>query len=360
MAEAAEAASSSSDAVDIKFVIVPEGFSHSRSFAKSLTLLEMKQQVEADLRIPTASMKMMLAGREMTAPLLSDYEWKEGQNNVSRCPCRGHRCARPSAGQIAGASRTCEALRETAFTCADPSFVSLTRAHLVSRAHALVSSSCRLFLSPQIELQIVYLEESAVPSSYVMPDVISVEVQFGVDIPPKLIQVPIVRAMPEKKPFLGGYRSRKNGVEYHHGSTQTDPAPRNLAADASDQKFHRETQTAVLQTRSQQSVREAGTQMPRGHLLQEEGDIVLRPLPTLTRPTSRAAIGKGDRSAALHARMVAALPRPLCAAHRRPRRRPRRRGGEAESEAEERHKLEIQRRMHPHFEFEILYNELEA
>ena len=40
------------------------------------------------------------------------------------------------------------------------------------------------------------------PSSYVMPDVISVEVQFGVDIPPKIIQVPIVRAVPDKKAFL--------------------------------------------------------------------------------------------------------------------------------------------------------------
>jgi hypothetical protein len=41
----------------------------------------------------------------------------------------------------------------------------------------------------QVELQIVYLEDHATPSSYVMPDVISVEVQFGADIPPKLIQV---------------------------------------------------------------------------------------------------------------------------------------------------------------------------
>lgn len=41
----------------------------------------------------------------------------------------------------------------------------------------------------QIELQIVYLEEHTTPSTYVMPNVISVEVQFGADIPPKLIQV---------------------------------------------------------------------------------------------------------------------------------------------------------------------------
>jgi hypothetical protein len=289
-------ASSSSDAVDIKFVIVPEGFSHSRSFAKSLTLLEMKQQVEADLRIPTASMKMMLAGREMTAPLLSDYEWKEGQNNI--------------------------------------------------------------------ELQIVYLEEQAMPSSYVMPDVISVEVQFGVDIPPKLIQVPIVRAMPEKKPFLGGYRSRKNGVEYHHGSTQTDPAPRNLAADAADQKFHRETQTAVLQTRSQQSVREAGTQMPRGHLLQEEGDVVLRPLPYFD--SSDLAELRLEKAIDLQRYTRGWFARTAASALRRAQAAAAAAAAEEEekqkAEAEERHKQEIQRRMHPHsFEdFEILYNELEA
>lgn len=85
-ADAAGAASSSSE-VEIKFVIVPEGFSHTRKFATSLTLLEMKQQVEADLRIPVASMKLVFMGREMTAPLLSDYEFaKEGQNQVRpRC-----------------------------------------------------------------------------------------------------------------------------------------------------------------------------------------------------------------------------------------------------------------------------------
>ena len=43
----------------------------------------------------------------------------------------------------------------------------------------------------QVELQIVYMDENITPSSYVMPDVISVEVQFGADIPPKLIQVTV-------------------------------------------------------------------------------------------------------------------------------------------------------------------------
>ena len=115
-------------------------------------------------------------------------------------------------------------------------------------------------------------------------------------------QVPVVRANPEKKAFLGGYRSRKvpspphegrampparvrppawptvlrapsqTHTVYHHASSQTDPPPRNH--EDHTPKFHRETQTAVLQTRSQQSVREQGTQMPSGHLAMEEGDEV--------------------------------------------------------------------------------------
>lgn len=127
--------------VEIKFVIVPEGFSHSRRFPRSYSLLEMKAQVEKDLRIPVDSMKLFYEGAEMTLPLLRDYELSmEGPNCV--------------------------------------------------------------------ELQIVYIEEHAAPATYIMPGVISVEVQFGVDIPPKLIQVPIVRSG-RGKIFLGGYRSRK-------------------------------------------------------------------------------------------------------------------------------------------------------
>ena len=34
----------------------------------------------------------------------------------------------------------------------------------------------------EVQLEIVYLDDHAVPSMYVMPDVISVEVHFGPDI----------------------------------------------------------------------------------------------------------------------------------------------------------------------------------
>lgn len=84
----AEAAAPPSDEIDIKFVIMPEGFSHAAKFAGSLTLLEMKQKVEADLRIPVASMKLVYEGNEMTAPLLSDYKFADGQpNQVSGRAC---------------------------------------------------------------------------------------------------------------------------------------------------------------------------------------------------------------------------------------------------------------------------------
>ena len=127
--------------IEVKFVIVPEGFSHSRRFAHSLSLLDMKSQIEQDLRIPIASMKLVYAGTEMLAPMLSDYAFLRDAPN-------------------------------------------------------------------QVQLQIVYIEEHATPTMYAMPDVISVEVHFGADLPPKLIQVPVVRCAPTKA-FMGGYRSRK-------------------------------------------------------------------------------------------------------------------------------------------------------
>jgi len=189
-----------------------------------------------------------------------------------------------------------------------------------------------------------------------------VEVRFGVDIPPKLIQVPIIRAIPERKAFLGGYRSRKTHIEYHHASSQTDPSGHS-GTDLTA-RYHRETQTAVLQTRSQQSMREQATEMAVGHLAEEEGDEVLRSLPYFdseqlaelrfekavdlqrytrgwfARATARALLIAQDAAYAKSAAVEETQRR----------------------DAEIRHALEIQRRMHPHArqDFEILYNELEA
>jgi len=292
---AAAAPTDTEDTLSVKFVIVPEGFSHSRQLIAALSIPEVKAYIESDLRIPVANMKLVFGGQEMTAGYLRDYGLVAGQEN-------------------------------------------------------------------QIELQIVYLEERVVPSTYVMPDIIQVEVHFGADIPPKLIQVPVVRAMPDKKAFLGGYRSRKTHIEYHHASSQTDPPPKNT--DSFVQKYHRETQTAVLQTRSQQSVREQGTQMPTGHLGIEEGDEVLRPLPyfdseqlaelRLEKAIDLQRYTRGWFARATAIGLLKAQDEAFAAAAA---------AEEAQrKEAEERHAQEIQRRMHPHTrdDFEILYNELEA
>jgi hypothetical protein len=69
----------------------------------------------------------------------------------------------------------------------------------------------------------------------------------------------------QKKPYLGGYRSKINGVVYHHASAQTVKV-RRLRWQDQNEKAHRTTQTAEYKTRSTQSNRESGTQMSRPDL----------------------------------------------------------------------------------------------
>lgn len=71
----------------------------------------------------------------------------------------------------------------------------------------------------QVELQIVYLEEHITPApAYVMPDVVSVEVQFGADIPPKLIQVrqPALQSRPQTQSQPSRHRMHQCGSESAH------------------------------------------------------------------------------------------------------------------------------------------------
>ena len=50
-----------------------------------------------------------------------------------------------------------------------------------------------------------------------------------------------------KKPFLGGYKHRLTGVEFHNASTQTIPR---IRVPSFVEKFHRDTQTTNLETES--------------------------------------------------------------------------------------------------------------
>ena len=61
-----------------------------------------------------------------------------------------------------------------------------------------------------------------------------------------------------KKPFLGGYKHRLTGVEFHNAAAQTIPK---IRVPSSVEKFHRDTQTYKLRNRVQQTTNTTSTQM---------------------------------------------------------------------------------------------------
>jgi hypothetical protein len=66
-------------------------------------------------------------------------------------------------------------------------------------------------------------------------------------------------------PYLGGYRHKRTGTVFHNACSQTQ-----LAKDTKlpkKERFCREAQTVDTKSRSTQSKREFGTQMPRPDLL---------------------------------------------------------------------------------------------
>ncbi len=73
------------------------------------------------------------------------------------------------------------------------------------------------------------------------------------------VVVEIERAV-RKKPFLGGYRHKNTGVEYHHASAQTMPKPR---PPPSTERFCRDTQTVQQKHRVQQTTNPTSTQMTK-------------------------------------------------------------------------------------------------
>ncbi|XP_033745272.1 IQ and ubiquitin-like domain-containing protein [Pecten maximus] len=93
---------------------------------------------------------------------------------------------------------------------------------------------------------------------YHMPDVITVRVQTD-DETSKDVVVEIERTT-RKKPYLGGYRHKKTGIEFHHASAQTvrkQPAPSNML------KYCRDTQTVEQRHHLQQTKNDTSTQMTK-------------------------------------------------------------------------------------------------
>ncbi|XP_022248708.1 IQ and ubiquitin-like domain-containing protein [Limulus polyphemus] len=77
------------------------------------------------------------------------------------------------------------------------------------------------------------------------------------------------------KPFLGGYRHKLTGVEYHHSSTQTIPKSK---PDKGIETFSRDTQTTKLNHQQQQTNKDVYTQVERSDVyLPSQSDKILVP-----------------------------------------------------------------------------------
>lgn len=91
--------------------------------------------------------------------------------------------------------------------------------------------------------------------------------------------VPVDRSQQEEKRWLGGYRNKATGREFHHAETQTSKAVQKEWPI----RYEREAQTKEMLTRSQQTKREASTQMARKDLvLDGSQDVIVEPGPYMT------------------------------------------------------------------------------
>ncbi|XP_060100803.1 LOW QUALITY PROTEIN: IQ and ubiquitin-like domain-containing protein [Heteronotia binoei] len=102
------------------------------------------------------------------------------------------------------------------------------------------------------------IKASKLLQEYYMPDVITVNVQTDADTFQD-VSVEITRPTYEK-PFLGGFRNRLTGVEYHNAGSQTVPRKR---PDKEYIEFCRSTQTVVERKKLQQTRNTTSTQMTK-------------------------------------------------------------------------------------------------
>ena len=184
----------------------------------------------------------------------------------------------------------------------------------------------------------------------------------GVGMPAKIIEVTIDRSALESNPkrWLGGYRNKRTGTTYLHGSTQTA-----RRADTRATRYTRDTQTSDAVARTVQTGRDASTQMARRDLLLDtSGDVEATPGRYVT--SEEWALAKVEAALVIQRHARGRFARRMAADMRR-RKEERAAFMEAEAkraraDAEARREVEIRRRMHPRTaaDFEILYSELEA
>ncbi|KAL7402441.1 hypothetical protein ABVT39_015015 [Epinephelus coioides] len=179
----------------VKVVLVPEGHVMTVAFAIGLSIQELKLHLAAELRVPAEVLQISLDGRVV-----------EEQQSLMELGVQPH-----------GSTR-------------------------------MEMSSTDPTIHP--------LRPVRPPEHDNMPDVITVRVQTDEDVFQEVV-VEIERP-PQQKAFLGGYRHRLTGAEYHHAAVQTLPKRR---PDRGVVVFSRDTQTVELKSQAQQCPVNVSTQM---------------------------------------------------------------------------------------------------
>lgn len=118
-------------------------------------------------------------------------------------------------------------------------------------------------------------EETALPNGVAgAPKKIVVRIKLD-DGQEKSVSVVIIPPEISKR-FLGGFRNKVTGLEYHNCSSQTYVNPR--PHKSKDQLLSRETQTVVMATKKISTQKESKTQMTvTGCFMSEEGDKIVIP-----------------------------------------------------------------------------------
>ncbi|KAM6436482.1 IQ motif and ubiquitin-like domain-containing protein isoform 2-T4 [Liasis olivaceus] len=116
-----------------------------------------------------------------------------------------------------------------------------------------------------IQFDMLSLDEENFPikaykllQEFYMPDIITVRVQTEPDTFQD-VSIEIKRPTFEK-PFLGGFRHKETGIEYHNAGSQTDPKKK---PDKEYEEFCRSTQTVVERKKLQQTRNTTSTQMTK-------------------------------------------------------------------------------------------------
>lgn len=284
--------------VDVKFIVLPEGFVHLERVSPSVRMVELYNSLSNSFRCDRRNMRILYRGN-----LLMDED------------------------------------------------VLADKIDIVVDGHVMLN----------VELDYMPRHLQLLQKYEVLDTVVGIQINYGEGIPPKLITVSVVKGFQHKQ-YMGGYRNKKSAGEYHHAVAQTDPKKKEPRPKPPC--YSRDTQTAGI-TRSQQTKREAWTQMARPGLeIDVTGDRMYTPKTYFSAKDLHAL--RVLKCIVLQASVRGWFARRLAKSMREQEEAIQ---AERAKEEERRRKIheakrqrEIERRTHPRTpaDFAILYNELEA